>query len=231
MAETPLSPDPAAALPDPEPAVDAALEAEPEAAAAPPAPAETEPESPAVVEAEPEPPALAETEPESPALAETEPAPAAVVEAEPEPPAVAEAEPLAPLPTPAAAEPPPPPGVALSIPVPALETASEGEGGEWELLLGKLRAWIEEVQLQERWNALGGPLRTAGLLLVALVVLRLYGALLDTLGDLPLLPRLLQLAGLIALLRFSLTRLVRSSERERILSSWRQRWNDFRGDS
>jgi len=121
--------------------------------------------------------------------------------------------------------------VAITIPVPAVETPSDGEGGEWELLLGKLRAWIEEAQLQERWNALGGPLRTAGLLLVALVLLRLYGALLDTLGDLPLLPRLLQLAGLIALLRFSLTRLVRSSERERILSSWRQRWNDFRGDS
>lgn len=230
MAETPLSPDPAAALPDPEPAVDAALETEPEAAAAPPAPAETEPESPAIVEAEPELSVVMAAEPESPALAETEPAPAAVVEAEPELPALAEAEPPAPLPTPAAAE-PPPPGVALSIPVPALETASEGEGGEWELLLGKLRAWIEEVQLQERWNALGGPLRTAGLLLVALVVLRLYSGLLDTLGDLPLLPRLLQLAGLIALLRFSLTRLVRSSERERILSSWRQRWNDFRGDS
>ncbi|MFM9101523.1 MAG: CAAD domain-containing protein, partial [Cyanobium sp.] len=59
----------------------------------------------------------------------------------------------------------------------------------------------------------------------------LYGALLDTLGDLPLVPRLLQLVGLIALIRVGLTRLVRSSDRERILGSWRQRWVDFQGRS
>jgi hypothetical protein len=63
----------------------------------------------------------------------------------------------------------------------------------------------------------------------AVVLLRLYSALLDTLGDLPLLPRLLQLVGLVCVVQFALTRLVRSSERERILTSWRQRWNDFRG--
>ena len=61
------------------------------------------------------------------------------------------------------------------------------------------------------------------------MLLRLYSALLETLGDLPLVPRLLQLVGLLSVARFALTKLVRSSERERILTSWNQRWNDFRG--
>jgi hypothetical protein len=137
-----------------------------------------------------------------------------------------------PLETPPSSEPvaaSTPAGVAATIAVPPLPAEAVGEGGEWEVLIGNLRAWLDGAGLQDRWNALGGPLRALGLLLAAVVVLRLYSALLETLGDLPLLPRLLQLVGLITLTRFALTRLVRSSERERILSGWSQRWNDFRG--
>jgi hypothetical protein len=120
-------------------------------------------------------------------------------------------------------------GIAASLVVPPLASAAEGEGGEWDLLIAKLRAWFDGADLQGRWESLGGPLRTAGLLGAAVVLIRLYSALLETLGDLPLLPRLLQLVGLITLARFCLTSLVRSSDRERILSGWRATWNDFRG--
>ena len=124
---------------------------------------------------------------------------------------------------------PPRDGIASTVSVPPLEPGEAGEGGEWDLLVGKLRAWFDGAELQARWEALGGPLRAVGLLLAALVLLRLYSALLGTLGELPLLPRLLQLVGLVAVLRFALTRLVRSQERERILGAWRERWADFRG--
>jgi hypothetical protein len=122
-----------------------------------------------------------------------------------------------------------PPGIAASLVVPPLDASEAGEGGEWDLLTGKVRTWFDGAQLQERWESLGGPLRAAGLLLAAVVLLRLYSALLETLADLPLVPRLLQLAGLLSVTQFALTRLVRTSERERILTSWRERWNDFRG--
>jgi hypothetical protein len=122
-----------------------------------------------------------------------------------------------------------PPGIAASLVVPPMDASEAGEGGEWDLLTGKVRTWFDGAQLQERWESLGGPLRAAGLLLAAVVLLRLYSALLETLGDLPLLPRLLQLVGLVSVVQFALTRLVRTSERERILTSWRERWNDFRG--
>ncbi|WP_411873383.1 CAAD domain-containing protein [Vulcanococcus limneticus] len=122
-----------------------------------------------------------------------------------------------------------PPGIATSIVVPPLPAGEAGEGGEWDLLRSKVGTWFDGADLQGRWESLGGPLRAAGLLLAAVVLLRLYSALLETLGDLPLVPRLLQLVGLLSVARFALTKLVRSSERERILTSWNQRWNDFRG--
>ena len=127
------------------------------------------------------------------------------------------------------AEQPEPPGIATSLVVPPLPAGEAGEGGEWELLRDKVTTWFDGADLQGRWESLGGPLRAAGLLLAAVVLLRLYSALLETLGDLPLVPRLLQLVGLVSVVQFGLTRLVRSDERERILTSWRQRWNDFRG--
>jgi hypothetical protein len=64
---------------------------------------------------------------------------------------------------------------------------------------------------------------------LVLVLLRLYGALIDTLDSLPLVPRLLQLVGVIVLVKFSVTNLVRTSDRERLISSWQQRWTTFRG--
>jgi hypothetical protein len=35
--------------------------------------------------------------------------------------------------------------------------------------------------------------------------------------------------GVITLAKFAVTRLVRTSERERVLATWRQRWEQFRG--
>ena len=122
-----------------------------------------------------------------------------------------------------------PPGIATSIVVPPLPVGEAGDGGEWDLLRSKVNTWFDGADLQGRWESLGGPLRAAGLLLAAVVLLRLYSALLETLSDLPLVPRLLQLVGLLSVIRFGLTRLVRSSDRERIVTSWRDRWNDFRG--
>ena len=44
-----------------------------------------------------------------------------------------------------------------------------------------------------------------------------------------LVPRLLQLVGLIAVLRFSVNRLTRRSDRTVILEDWQRRWDAFRG--
>lgn len=126
------------------------------------------------------------------------------------------------------------PRVATTLDVPPLPAAAAGsalgsEGGEFELLVGKVTAWLERADLPGQWERLGGPLRGLGVLLGVLLVLKLYVALLDTLDDLLLLPRLLQLVGLIALLRFSVNRLTRSGDRQKVWDDWKRRWDAFRG--
>ena len=123
------------------------------------------------------------------------------------------------------------PTVASTIEVPASAPGGQtsGEGGEWELLVEKLRQWIGSGQLQEQWQASRTPLSLLAGLIALLLVLRLYGALLAVIDSLPLLPGLLELAGLIALVQFSLTRLVRSEERRSLIQSLQQRWKSFRG--
>jgi hypothetical protein len=127
------------------------------------------------------------------------------------------------------------PRIATTLDVPPLPDAGRAgsavgsEGGEWDLLVGKVEAWLEQADLRGRWDRLSGPLRGVGLILVLLVVLKLYVALLDTLNDLLLLPRLLQLVGLIALVRFSVNRLTRSTDRQLVLDDWKRRWDAFRG--
>jgi len=69
----------------------------------------------------------------------------------------------------------------------------------------------------------------AAALIALLLVLRVYSALLSVIDSLPLLPGLLELAGVVAVTRFSLRRLVRSDARRQLFEDLRQRWQAFRG--
>jgi len=120
------------------------------------------------------------------------------------------------------------PTIGSTVQVPPLGGESE-EGGEWDLLSGKLRDWFHRNDLGGQWDRLGGPLRASGLLLGGLILIKLYEALIDTLDDIPLLPRLLQLAGLLYLLNFGFTHLIKSQDRENLYQTWKKRWHDFTG--
>lgn len=141
---------------------------------------------------------------------------AAPVEATPEPPAPTD------IPT-----------VASTLEVPAspqLATpAADQDGGEWELLVEKVRTWISSGQLQEQWQSARTPLSLLAGLIAVLLVLRVYSAVLGVLDSIPLLPGLLELAGLVAVVQFSLTRLVRSNDRREVIEGLKQRWQSFRG--
>ena len=153
-------------------------------------------------------------------------------EAPPVPAAVLE-EPAAPEPEP---EPEPAnvwtPQVASTTDVPASPAAvsSEGEGGEWELLVEKVKQWIASGQLQQQWETARTPITLLAGLIGVLVVLRIYSSLLGVLESLPLLPGLLELVGVISVVRFSLTRLVKSSDRHEVIDGLKQRWSSFRGN-
>ena len=185
----------------------------------------------------------AEAAPADTTAAETTAAEAPSAETTPvETPVVAAAE------TAAAAEPTPPvvesppaaaplevPTVASTIEVPASPQvqapATDQEGGEWDLLVEKVRTWISSGQLQEQWQAARTPLSLLAGLIAVLLVLRVYSAVLGVLESIPLLPGLLELAGLVAVVQFSLSRLVRSNDRHEVIEGVKQRWKSFRGRS
>lgn len=164
----------------------------------------------------------------------TEP-PAAEAEAVPVE-ATATPEPVKPEPAP---EPPAPaapvdiPTVASTLEVPASPQvaipAADQDGGEWELLVEKVRTWISSGQLHEQWQSARTPLSLLAGLIAVLLVLRVYSAVLGVLDSIPLLPGLLELAGLVAVVQFSLTRLVRSNDRREVIEGVKQRWQSFRG--
>lgn len=127
------------------------------------------------------------------------------------------------------------PSIAATLDVPASDNPGDGSGvpdgsgGEWELLVQKVSHWISSGALQQQWQVARTPLSLLAGLIALLLVLRIYGALLAVIDSLPLLPGLLELAGVIAVTRFGLRRLLRSQERAQLISSVRARWQAFRG--
>ena len=124
-----------------------------------------------------------------------------------------------------------PAGIATTIAVPPLETAAraEGDGGEWELLVAKLNAWFNSGELAHQWQKIQGPLKGVAILVGVILALRLYATVVGTLNDIPLLSGLLELTGLIVFVRFSLTKLVKTRERQQVLATWNRRWQAFIG--
>lgn len=125
------------------------------------------------------------------------------------------------------------PSIASTLDVPASAgsgtDAATGSGGEWDLLVQKVMHWVSSGALERQWQAARTPLSVLAGLIAVVLVLRIYGALLGVIDSLPLLPGLLELAGVIAVTRFSLRRLVRSEERSQLINGLRQRWQAFRG--
>jgi len=129
--------------------------------------------------------------------------------------------------------PPAVPTVATTIDLPARGDSTgagpTGEGGEWALLLSKLQAWLGSGQLQAQLQAARTPFTLVAGLIALLVVLQIYGALLAVINSFPLAPGLLELVGVIAVVRFGLVKLVRSQERRALIEGLQQRWKAFQG--
>ena len=124
------------------------------------------------------------------------------------------------------------PQVASTTDVPASPGASapEDQGGEWQLLVEKVKHWVESGQLQQQWETTRRPITWLAGFIGLLIVLRIYSAVLGVVESLPLLPGLLELVGVISVVRFSLTRLVKSSDRHEVIDGLKQRWSSFRGN-
>lgn len=175
-------------------------------------------------------PAL-EVPPFVPAVPEPEPEPMAPVELQPEitleP--VAEIEPAAEIQPVAEIEPEMP----LQIPVaePAPLAVSERSNQELTVplqLLNQLLARFGSARLDTLADLLPA-LRLLALLLLAGFVLKLTGATLEALNEIPMLGRLLQLVGLISALNFLARNALRSQKRAELLTRIQKLKQDFLG--
>lgn len=142
-----------------------------------------------------------------------------------------------PEPTPA---PTPDPVIASTVSIPAQESADqdggegdggEGDGGEWELLVGKVKDWLEQNDLAELWTKAQLPLRVVGGLIVFSLLATVYSGVLSTINSIPLVPGLLELAGVIWLVNFALRNLIRNSDRDNFLKGARSTWSRVTGRS
>ena len=135
---------------------------------------------------------------------------------------------------------PPEPSIAATLVIEASPSAGSnsfsdeaepqsGEGGEWDLLLGKLRQWLDQNELNNLWAQARKPVTIVAGLVGLLLVVRVYSAVLGALDSLPLVPGLLELAGVVWAVRYGIPKLLRSSERERLLGGLSQSWKAFRG--
>ena len=137
-----------------------------------------------------------------------------------------------PSPTPA---PTPDPVIASTVSIPAQESANEDgdllDGGEWELLVGKVKDWLEQNDLAELWKQAQLPLRVVGALIVFSLVATIYTGVLSTISRIPLVPGLLELAGVIWLVNFALRNLIRNSDRDSFIKGARSTWTRVTGRS
>ena len=132
-----------------------------------------------------------------------------------------------PAPTPAPTpEPTLDPAFSAQVDIPGQVASS---GGEWQLLLEKIRGAVGGSNLQETWQQLRSPVRLVGGIILLIITLRVYQGVLDTIDRLPLAPGLLELAGLIWLVKYLMINMVRSSERQRVLDQLRSRWKSVMG--
>ena len=132
-----------------------------------------------------------------------------------------------PEPTPA---PTPDPVIASTVSIPAQESA-DGDGGEWELLVGKVKDWLEQNDLAELWTKAQLPLRVLGGLIVFSLVATVYSGVLSTINSIPLVPGLLELAGVIWLVNFALRNLIRNSDRDKFIKGASSTWTRVTGRS
>ena len=151
-------------------------------------------------------------------VSEAEPIPASPAESQPAPEIAVVAEP----------EPAPEPVVTSTVTIPAQENSTD-EGGEWDLLVEKIKAWIDSNQLGSLWVQAQLPLRLIGGLILFVIVSTVYSGILGTINKVPLAPGLLELTGVIWLLNYARCNLVRSSDRKRVIDALGSTWNKVVG--
>ncbi len=126
------------------------------------------------------------------------------------------------------------PDIIERVSIPAISNPLPGEGnqgGEWKILSGKVISWWQQNDLKDQWQRLRQPVLLLAGLIAVLLALRVYSGVMAAIDSVPLLPGLLELTGVIWLIWFLLSRMIRSKDRQEVISGVLDRWHAFRGKS
>lgn len=151
--------------------------------------------------------------PPTPPTTEADPAPTAVPESTTAPEGTATPDPV----------------IASTVTIPAQENTEQDGGGEWDLLVEKIKAWIDSNALGSLWTQAQLPLRVIGGVILFVIVSTIYSGILGTINKVPLAPGLLELFGVIWLVNYASSNLVRSSDRKRVIDAVGSTWNKIVG--
>ena len=120
----------------------------------------------------------------------------------------------------------PDPAIDSTVSLPA---STDDEGGEWDLLRVKVQEWLKANQLSDLWRQAKLPVQILAALILLTLVLQIYGGIIRTIDAVPLAPGLFELAGFITVANFSASRLVKTSEREKVFQQVRDFWKQVVG--
>ena len=122
------------------------------------------------------------------------------------------------------------PVFSTSVEIPARpEESPESSGGEWDLLTEKIRSWASADRIGSFWSEWRTPLRVIATILILIIVVRIYSGVIGIIDSIPLASGLLELAGLIWLINFSLNNLIKSSDRSQVTTMLQSRWRTITG--
>ncbi len=111
------------------------------------------------------------------------------------------------------------------------ETEELQEGGEWDLLLKKIRNWIKGNNISNQLERARQPFILFLSLIIFLLLVQIYSRILNAIAVIPLAPRIFELTGILWLTWFSAKKLARREDREELISKLLQRWETFSGKS
>ncbi len=104
------------------------------------------------------------------------------------------------------------------------------EGGEWDLLLKKLSEWQKSKNLKNQIKTFKQVAILSACLLLLVSIIRIYGGFINGISKFPIAPGLLELAGTIWLIWFTISKLLRSKDRQNLVSDIRTRRSALLGD-
>ena len=113
---------------------------------------------------------------------------------------------------------------------PSKQSSELNQTNELEMLSGKMQSWLNNKDLPSQLRLLVSPLLILAGLILLVVLLQVYGSILNGISKFPLAPRIFEFVGIIWLIRFSTTRIARSKDRNELYGKIKNSWFSFFGE-